>query len=146
LFFGLFANNPTETMAELAIRSFQETGTIPDHHRLVELYYGEYIEPANLYIGFEKFCAFDYPLLATGVEDLYFMVAPSSYLEEKQLRMILYDHLYTRRVDDPEYQSLSSEDRRWLKDFYTSNREVVLGTGVIKAGIWVPNSKLTLPD
>ena len=146
LFFGLFANNATETMAELAIRSFQETGTIPDHHRLVELYYGEYIEPANLYIGFEKFCAFDYPLLASGVEDLYFMVAPSSYLEEKQLRLILYDHLYTRRVEDPDYYSLSPEDLSWLKEFYKTNKEVVLGTGIIKAGTWIPTSNLTLQE
>ena len=146
LLFGVFANNTTETMAKLAIRSFQETGAIPDHRKLVELYYGEYIEPVNFFIGFEKFCAFDYPLLATGIEDLYFMVAPSSYLEEKQLRLILYDHLYTRRVDDPDFYSLPPEDFRRLKEFYTANKEVVLGTGVIKAGTWIPNSNLTLPE
>lgn len=139
LFFGMFANDATESIAELAIRFFQETGAIPDRKKLIELYYGDYIDAANIFIGFEKFCAFDYPLLATGLEDLYFMVSPSSYLEQKALRTILFDHLYTRRASDPDYQTLSPEEFDWWKDFYTTNKDVVLGTGVIKAGIWVAN-------
>jgi hypothetical protein len=146
LFFGLFANNATETIAELAIRSFQETGAIPDERRIIELYYGEYVEPASLFIGFEKLCAYDYPLLATGLEDLYFMVAPSSYMGEKQLRAILYDHLFARCTHDPDYQAVSTEDFQWWNNYYTKNREVILGTGTIKAGIWIPNPELTLPE
>lgn len=146
LFFGIFGSNATETIAELAVASFQKTGTIPDYQKIVELYYGEYVEPVNLFIGFEKFCAFDYPLLATGIEDLYFMVAPSSFLEEKQLRTILYDHLFSRRIEDPDYESTSPEDMQWWKKFYTTNKSIVLGTGDIKAGIWVPNPNITLPE
>jgi adenosine tuberculosinyltransferase len=138
LFFGLFANDATETMAELAIHVYQKTGTIPDRQRLVELYYGEYIEPASFFIGFEKFCAFDYPLLATGMEDLYFMVAPSSYLGEKQLRGILFDHLFTRRGKEPEYASMSPTDFEQMRSFYAANMDNVLGVGVIQDGIWYP--------
>jgi adenosine tuberculosinyltransferase len=146
LFYGVFAGEAAGSLAEMAVRSFQETGRVPDQRRMVELYYGEFIEPVSFFIGFEKFCAYDYPLLSTGMEDLYFMVAPSSYLGEKTLREILYDHLYTRRVPDPDYQSVPPGDRHWWKEFYTANQEVVLGTGTLKAGIWVPNQAKNLPE
>ncbi|HRJ75073.1 MAG TPA: hypothetical protein PLX90_03700, partial [Anaerolineales bacterium] len=72
-------------------------------------------------------------------EDLYFIVAPSLYMNEKQLRMILHDHLYTRRVEEPDYLSLSAEAFGEIKKYYQENQNVVLGTGTLTSNIWLPS-------
>jgi tuberculosinol/isotuberculosinol synthase len=141
LFFGVFANDATETIAEIAIRYYKEYGIIPDRKSLVEQYYGEFVEPADLFIGFDKFSAFDYPMLATGEEDLYFTIAPSPYLQERLLRTILYDHLFIRQIPEPDYASLAANDFDWIKTFYKENFERALGVGVIRGGLWFPISK-----
>jgi tuberculosinol/isotuberculosinol synthase len=138
LFFGIFANDATQTIAEYAVHFFQQHGRIPEKGELIEMYYGEYVEPVDLFIGFDRFSAFDMPLLATGEEDLYFTVSPSLYMDQSQLRRILYDHLYTRRSPEPEYSELSPSDLQDLRDFYISRRERTLGTGKLLHGIWMP--------
>ena len=117
LFFGLFAHDATETIAEIAVRFYQKHGRPPDRRHIVETYYGEYVGPVDLFIGFDKFSAFDMPLVATGNEDLYFTVSPSPYLVERQLRDILYDHLYARRWE-PDYSAMSADDWNLMGDFY----------------------------
>ena len=64
------------------------------------------LPPVELFIGFDKFTVFDMPLLTTGEEDLYFSVSPSPYMTIRQLRAILYDHLYVRRTPEPDYTTL----------------------------------------
>lgn len=129
LFFGVCANDAAKTVAEIGIRFQQQYGRAPDRREIVEAYYGEYIPPADLFIGFDRPAAFDMPLIATGSEDLYFTVSPSPYLDARTLRAILYDHLYARRVDDGSYDTLSPRDWRAMADFYTDNRRAVLGLG-----------------
>lgn len=138
LFFGVCANDPTETVAELTVEYYAKYGRAPDRSTIVEIYYGEYVEKVDLFIGFDKFSAFDMPLLALGEEDLYFMVAPSLYLTQNQLREILYDHLYTRRVE---------ESNNWeiMKDFYQSNLGKTLGVGNERDGFWYPLPQVKLP-
>jgi adenosine tuberculosinyltransferase len=138
LLFGVFAHDATETIARLTIRYYQEYGTAPDKSKLVELYYGESIKPVDFFIGFDKFCVFDMPLVATGSEDLYFTTAPSPYLTAEQLRRILYDHLYLRSVPDQEYGSLSLEEVEWMRNYYLANMDKILGVGIVKGGIWYP--------
>jgi len=138
LFYGVFGNDATEAVAAYAIQYHQQHGRAPDRRAIVEMYYGEYVPPASLFIGFDKFSAFDMPLLALGEEDLYFSVAPSLYLTEKQLRIILYDHLYTRRVAEPDYVAMPREDLGFMKKFYAANREQTLGVGKLRGGIWYP--------
>lgn len=145
LFVGVFGADFTQSVAEFSVAYFCEHKVLPSKEQIVAEYYGEHISPVDFFIGFDKFSAFDYPLLATGEEDLYFMVAPSPYLRQEQLRAILFDHLFARRVDEADYQSFSPEDLHWLKEFYRSNRNVVLGTGIIKAGLWLPVSHISLP-
>lgn len=145
LFIGVFGADATRFVAEASVEYHRQHGKIPDKKELIEMYYGEYVEPVNLFIGFDKFSAFDYPLLASGEEDLYFTVAPSTYLSRTQLRSILYDHIFTRRNAEVDYQSMPPEDLAWLKTFYAANRNVTLGTGVIKAGVWVPSSTISFP-
>ncbi|NDJ78612.1 MAG: diterpene synthase, partial [Chloroflexi bacterium] len=129
LFFGLFAHDATETVAELSIQYYNDHGRVPDKRALVELYYGEYVSPADIFIGFDKFSAFDMPLVAVGEEDLYFTVAPSPYLTEQQLREILFDHLYTRRIDDTDYSTMEPDEWNLMREFYQTNMGKTLGVG-----------------
>ncbi len=148
LFFGLFAHDATETVAELAIRYYNEYGHAPDKHTLVKMYYGEYVGAVNMFIGFDKFAAFDMPLLASGNEDLYFTVSPSPYLDQRQLRYILYDHLYTRRDAEPDYSTMTSDDLAMMKEFYRTNLNHVLGVGAQQkhGGYWYPLPQVELPS
>lgn len=138
IFYGVFANNAAETVAELSIEFHSKLGRMPQEAELVERYYGERIGPAGIFIGFDKFCAFDMPLVATENTDLYFTASPSLNLSERQLRAILYDHIYSRRAPEPDYDSLSPEAKARLAGFYAANAETVFGLGTLQDGIWFP--------
>jgi hypothetical protein len=140
LFLGICADDATETVARLAVDYAQKHGQAPDKRTLVELYYGEYVEPIKMFIGFDQFCMVDVPLLTTGAEDLYYTVAPSPYLNEMQLRDILYDHLFARR-SSPDTASLEGLDVQAMRRFYAANRHRTQGLGVRYGGVWFP-----LPD
>jgi adenosine tuberculosinyltransferase len=139
LFFGVFASDLTETCAALAVGFFQGNARVPTRREMVEMVYGEYVEPVNFFIGFDKLSVFDYPLLASGEEDLYFTVAPSPYLSERQLRQILFDHLYTRRAEGPGYAEMSREEWDTIRNVYQANRENTIGVGELRAGLWIPS-------
>jgi adenosine tuberculosinyltransferase len=136
LFYGVCADDATETIAELSINHFQETGKIPSRRELIEIYYGEYIEKADIFLGFEKFNIFDYPMLGWGEESLYFTVAPSLYITGRQLRTILYDFIYLRPVQDPIYEKMPNADFEAMRMHYQSHREVTFGVGELRGGIW----------
>ena len=136
LFYGVFAEDATMTTAELAIQHVQQTGTRPTRRDLIERYYGEFIEKADIFIGYEKFNVFDYPMLGLGEESLYFTVAPSLYMNDRQLRNILYDFLYLRPVQDPDYFSMPQADFEAMRRYYEANREVTFGIGEMRGGIW----------
>lgn len=138
LFYGICANDATESVAELAVRHFSEHGRVPDRQTIINLYYGEPVEPVDLFIGFDKFNAFDMPLLALGEEDLYFTVAPSLYMNERQLREILFDHMYTRKLD-------ASDDWHVMEPFYRANAGRTMGLGRQRNGFWYPLPQVELP-
>lgn len=138
LFFGIFANDATQAVAEYSANFYQKNGRVPEKRELIEMYYGEYVDPVDLFIGFDRFSAFDMPLLATGEEDLYFTVSPSPYMDRAQLRGILHDHLYKRRSAEPEYTHLSIRQLQDLRNFYATHHGYTLGTGKLLHGIWVP--------
>ncbi|MBL8089584.1 MAG: hypothetical protein KF758_04995 [Anaerolineales bacterium] len=141
LFFGVFADErkADEQTAKTAVDYFQKKGEVPSRNTIVENYYGEYVEKADIFIGFDRLSVFDYPFLRWGGEDLYFTIAPSLYMNEKQLRSILYDHLYTRRAEEPDYLALQPETFAELKNFYQTHQDTVLGTGNLKSDIWLPS-------
>lgn len=145
LFFGVCAQSPWETIARLAVQYHTEHGCVPDRRALVEMYYGEYVAPVDLFIGFDKFCVFDMPLVATGNEDLYFTVSPSPYLSERQLREILYDHLYSRRGGEPDYSGMQLDDWKRMKVFYRANIDRTLGVGMKVGQIWYPLPQVVIP-
>jgi tuberculosinol/isotuberculosinol synthase len=138
LFFGVCGTDATESVAEFSVKYYNETGNIPDRETIVSSYYGEYVSLADLFISSDKFWVFDYPLLSSGEEDLYYMVAPSLYLTDKQLREILYDHLYARQVDHPDYDGMSVRGFEHMKRFYEKNIGKTFGVGKLEDDVWYP--------
>lgn len=140
MFYGLFADNlnSTNRVSDYSVKYFKEHGRIPTREEIVSMYYGEYVDKADIFIGFDRFAAFDYPLLSWGEEDMYFTTAPSLYLDDKELREILYDHIYTRRAKEIEYMSEEDALINPVKDFYQMNRSTVLGVGRLLHGTWIP--------
>ena len=141
LFWGVCANDATETTAALAIQYYKEHGAEPDKQALIQMYYGEDISPVDFFITAAKPRAFDMPLVTNGREDLYFTAVPSPYLEECQLRDILYDHLYARRKEATNYQEILPEDWENLRQHYAANKNKILGVGFRHKewGVWLPN-------
>jgi adenosine tuberculosinyltransferase len=138
LFFGVFADEVTETISRLSVEHYLAQGSIPDKQALIRKYYGEDLPPVSLFIGFDKFSVFDMPLLATGEEDLYFSFSPSPYLTQHQLRAILYDHLYIRPTPEPDYTNLTAEGLNWLREYYRKNKNYAFGVGKLKFNLWIP--------
>lgn len=140
LFYGVFGSDATEMIAEFSVKYHQDTGRIPTRSEIIEFYYGEYIEKADIFIGFEKFNVFDYPMLTWGEESLYFTTAPSLYMSESLLRNILYDYIYLRPIQDPDYFTMPKEDFEDMRRFYKTNRNHAFGIGEIRGGIWYSKS------
>lgn len=138
LLFGVFADEFTDTLSRLSVEHYLAQGSIPDKQTLIRKYYGEELPPVSLFIGFDKFSVFDMPLLGTGAEDLYFSVSPSPYMTQRQLRAILYDHLYVRPTPEPDYTALTTEELNWLREYYRANQDYAFGVGKLKFNLWVP--------
>ncbi|NJC95553.1 MAG: diterpene synthase [Anaerolineae bacterium] len=137
LFFGVFADEVTETIARLSVEHYLAHGSVPDKSALIRKYYGEELPPVSLFIGFDKFSVFDMPLLASGEEDLYFSVSPSPYMTESQMRAILYDHIYVRRMPEPDYTKMNKEELGWLRGYYRNNKDFAFGVGKSKFNLWI---------
>jgi tuberculosinol/isotuberculosinol synthase len=138
LYFGVFADEVTETIARLSVEHYLAQGAIPDKEALVRKYYGADLPSVSLFIGFDKFSVFDMPLLTTGDEDLYFSLSPSPYMTTRQLRAILYDHIYVRRTPEPDYTKLPAEELHWLRDYYRHQKDYAFGVGKLKFNLWLP--------
>lgn len=140
LMIGLFADAPYLKIACLSIEFAQKHERPPNRRELIEAYYGILVPDLSLYLGFAQPALFDVPLLTTGLEDLYATLTPSPDLTEKQLRDILYDHLITRRVPEPDYETLSEEAQAALAEYNERHSGITLGTGRIDplTGTWNP--------
>jgi tuberculosinol/isotuberculosinol synthase len=136
LFFGVFADEVTETVARLSVEHYLAHNAVPDKNALICKYYGEALPGVSMFIGFDKFSVFDMPLLATGEEDLYFSVSPSPYMTIHQLRAILYDHIYVRKVSEPDYTKMSKDELDWLREYYRNNKDHAYGVGRLKFNLW----------
>lgn len=146
LLYGVFAHDATETIAEMSVQCFAQQGRLPTKAELVRQYYGEAVPPVSFFIGFDRLAAFDMPLVATGSEDLYFTTSPSFYIDEKQLREILYDHLFARPTPEPDYGELSDAAIGRMRAFYQTNRHVTLGVGQVVDGLWYPQAQIQFPE
>jgi tuberculosinol/isotuberculosinol synthase len=144
LFFGVFADDATETIARLSVEHYLAHSTIPDKQILIRKYYGEDLPSVNFFIGFDKFSVFDMPLLSTGEEDLYFSISPSPYMTERQLRSILYDHLYVRPTPEPDYSKLGPDETDWLRNYYRNHKDYAFGVGKLNFNLWFPETQKEL--
>jgi len=140
LLYGVFADDSIQTIAELSIQYYQTHNKPPGSEELIEMYYGERIEKADMFIGFEKFTVFDYPMLNTGNESLYFTVAPSLYMTTTLLRKILFDHMYLRPLPDPDYNKISLDDLEAMRRAYQDGGDNAFGVGVLEGGVWYAKS------
>jgi hypothetical protein len=136
LFYGVFGNDATEEIARISTKWYETHGTIPSRREIVEQYYGEYIEKADMFIGFERFAAYDFPMLNLGNESLYFTVAPSLYMTQTLLRKILYDHMYLRPLPEPDYSAMTDDELARIRNNYLTRRDNVFGVGHVHNGIW----------
>jgi len=146
LFLGACAQDAAEAIIKKTLEYYRENGQAPSRSDLVKLYYGENIDPANLFIGFDSFSAFDMPLLDVGSTALYFTVCPSPYLTTTQLREILYDYLFMRSAaefHDPMKMDQSALEN--MRSFYNANRKQTQGIGFLMDGIWYPSSHVRTP-
>jgi len=141
LYFGVFADEVTETVARLSIEHYLAHNAVPDKNTLIRKYYGDNVPPVSMFIGFDKFSVFDMPLLATGEEDLYFSVSPSPYITERQVRAILYDHIYVRKAPEPDYTKMAKDELDWLRDYYHKNKDYAFGVGKLKFNLWFQESR-----
>ena len=139
LFYGVSTRRAVEDVVELALQKSAGRAQAPDRAELIEWYYGEPLPPVSLFITSGKFNVFGMPLLSTDDTSLYFTVAPSPFLTERQLRAILYDHLYSRRSSaKSSYSDLTSTEFDRMRAFYQTHRETTLGVGVVRHGTWYP--------
>ncbi len=138
LFLGLFADDVWEQIAALTVEFYRQYGRPPHYTEMVCAYYGEEVAPATLFLGFDRFSVYDYPLLASGQENLYFTVAPSPYLDTVTLRKILYDYLYCRPVPEPAWERLAEEAVEALRQYYRQHARRVHGVGRLAYGVWLP--------
>ena len=141
LLYGVFATDATEAVAQFSIEYYKTHHRIPMRGEIVKMYYGEEIEKADIFIGFEKFAAFDYPLLQWGNESLYFTIAPSLYITQTLLRKILHDHIYHRPTVEIDYDLLTEDQRNDLRIYYRQRRDHAHGVGQVVDGIWYAETK-----
>jgi len=61
-------------------------------------------------------------------------------MTERQLRTILYDHLYMRRIPEPDYTKLAPAELNWLRNYYRQHQDHALGVGTLKFDLWISKS------
>lgn len=133
---------------ELAVEFYQRHGRAPSREEVVRLYYGEAVEPVDIYVGFNRpRTAGLMPPLLEGHADLYFTVGLSFDFSERQLRSILYDHLFARRGRHRDYAELPASAFAEMRSFYLLNQEGVTGVGrrYEPGAIWHPTSQVRIP-
>jgi hypothetical protein len=102
LLFGIFADEGLDSIVSIA-------QSVRQGEELINRYYGQPVGPVNLVIGSGQPAIWDLPLLDINKASLYFLQAPTFFLERQTLRRILYDHLYQRINDDDLYDNLSAK-------------------------------------
>jgi hypothetical protein len=93
LLFGVFADGSLDYILTLA-----QTARRGDE--LLCHYYGQSVDPVSFIVGSGQPVIWDLPLLDINKASLYFIQAPTFYLDKQALRHILYDHLYQRCNDE----------------------------------------------
>jgi tuberculosinol/isotuberculosinol synthase len=136
IFYGLWADDMLVSIADDLAHSQLEPLEFT-REAIIKRYYGEYVRPTDIYIGFGRPAVFDVPMLVTSQTDLYYTAVPSLDLDSRLLRMILWDH-FVGRWTQQEWDNVSEKDLKALQAFYEANHDFVLGLGDADpaTGIW----------
>jgi hypothetical protein len=137
------------SILELAVQYYRNHGQVPSREEVIELYYGEPVEPVDVFISFNRpRTAALMPPLLEGRADLYFTVGLSFDFSQEQLRSILYDHLYARHGRHRDYAELSASAFSEMQAFYRLNQRRVTGLGrrYRPGDIWHPVPQVRLPS
>lgn len=117
------------SLVPLVAEHIDRTGAMPDRATLSQAYYGRPFQDVDILIGNNKpsitnICP---PLLS--LKDLYFTVSPITYLEHRQWRTILYDHLFARRGQYRNFTALTPADLEEMRAFYAGTQDDIIGVG-----------------
>ncbi|HOA22946.1 MAG TPA: hypothetical protein PK801_11280 [Aggregatilineales bacterium] len=113
----------------LVQRRLAETGQPPTRQEMAAVYYGRPLDAVDILIGNNKpGVAGACPPLLT-LRDLYFTVSPITYLERRQWRHVVYDHLFNRRGHFRQFRTMQPEALEEMRQFYTAHRDDVIGLG-----------------
>lgn len=135
------------SLVPLLADSLRTTGELPPQAALCTAYYGRPLTDIDIFIGHNKpTAASQFPPLLT-VNDLYFTVTPSYYLDQHQWRGILYDHLFTRGASYRDYTAFDPGAMDDLRAYYQANQGIVLGVGTQHASTqtWRPRLSSNQP-
>jgi adenosine tuberculosinyltransferase len=138
IFYGLWADDMLASIVDDLARSKSEPVEFT-REAIVTRYYGEYVKPTDIYIGFGRPCVYDVPMLVTSQTDLYYTVVPSLDLDARLFRMMVWDH-FVGRWTQQEWDHLTKADLKALRTFYEVHHDYVLGLGEVDplTGIWHP--------
>lgn len=138
IFYGLWAEDMLANIVDDLARSRHEPLEFT-REAIVTRYYGEYVRPTDIYIGFGRPCVYDVPMLVTSQTDLYYTVVPSLDLDARLFRMTVWDH-FVGRWTQQKWDGLTEADFAALRAFYEAHHDCVLGLGEVDAatGIWFP--------
>jgi tuberculosinol/isotuberculosinol synthase len=138
ILYGLWADDMLVNIVDDLARSQREPVEFT-REAIVTRYYGEYVKPTDIYIGFGRPTVFDVPMLVTSQTDLYYTVVPSLDLDARLFRMIVWDH-FVGRWTQQEWDHVTEADLEALRSFYTAHHDHVLGLGEVDAatGVWYP--------
>lgn len=117
-------------LAPMIGEHIQRTGQIPERAALCQAYYGSPETHVDIFLSNNKpsIKNMSAPLLTLG--DLYFTMAPSLFMGQRQWRHVLYDHMFTRQTYFRDYKKVSPTALDDLQVFYAAHRDSIMGEGI----------------
>lgn len=120
-----------EHLVKLGINFFNKYHKTPTRADLINLYYGAYLTPIDIFIRpCECRESNTLPVLLGGRAEMYFPVVTASHLDDKIIRLILYDYLFKRihSSGGKKYDS-KIDSIKFMKEYYEKNKYKILGLG-----------------
>jgi hypothetical protein len=153
LFYGIGCSNREEyeRLLDHAIAFQKEHGRKPSRDEQVEWYYNGHVDDVDFFIRPTIMRDSDVqPPLISGVRtQMYFPIAPFPFLDENNVRQILFDLLFQRTItlgsDTENLNGLALEEHELIRQYYENNRSVIIGTGERIGDYWLPVNNLKIP-
>lgn len=120
-----------ERLVRIGIAFHGRHGRAPTRDELIVEYFGEPVEPLDLFIRpTEVRDSNVQPVLIGGRAEMYFPVVPAMELDGNHIRLILHDYLYNRVITHGgKTYSSAPPSREFLRRYYEKNKYTILGLG-----------------